>query len=89
MTGHKVRSSDWFDLLSPMSAKIETLVICDGPICGEVYAEGDARHESASQQREGYGGDGWHFSGGKDFCQKCWEARRKNRSNTEPSRAKT
>lgn len=60
-----------------MSAKIETLVICDGPCCGAVYLEGDVRHETALRQRSGFAAEGWHFAGGKDFCPACWEARRK------------
>ena len=56
-----------------MSVTVETLIFCDGAECAldGPYADGDARHSSAKQQRAGYGNDGWRHIGGKDYCPHC------------------
>lgn len=59
-----------------MSAKIETLVICDGSRCGRVFGEGDGRHDTAARQRIDAAADGWRYSGRRDYCPKCWAERR-------------
>ena len=58
-----------------MSARIETLIFCDGDNCPEnqPYAAGDARELSAKRQRARYGCDGWKYIKGKDYCPQCVE----------------
>ena len=69
-----------------MSAQIETLIICDGPRCGAVYANGDARYDTAARQRKRYKLDDWHRSENKDWCPECWKARKASRSNGQDDR---
>lgn len=60
-----------------MSAVVETLIVCDGNDLGVAcpqrgcYSDGDTRHERASTIRKRYGGDGWVYRRGKDFCPHC------------------
>lgn len=58
-----------------MSATIETIITCDGykKFCDTdgCYADGDARHLSASEQRKEYGDAGWVYYRGKDYCPTC------------------
>ena len=53
-----------------MSAIIETLVMCDGPGCGDVCS-GDNRGFPAWMQRKSLRLDGWLCRNGKDYCPKC------------------
>lgn len=69
-----------------MSVSVETLIFCDGEGCTRdgPYADGDARHARAKEQRKGYAMDGWRFVGGKDYCPDC-AARMTVRGATEGS----
>ena len=53
-----------------MSVLKLTLITCDG--CGETYASGDSKGDTAEQQRAEYKVDGWSYArGGLDFCSEC------------------
>lgn len=59
-----------------MTATIETIIGCDGgvecPFDGS-YADGDARDQSAKEQRSKYWMEGWVYRNGKDYCPDCAE----------------
>jgi len=58
-----------------MTATIETIITCDGESHYDerngCYANGDYRHETASEQRKTFGRGWWQFIGGKDYCPYC------------------
>lgn len=56
-----------------MSVTIETIITCDGslPECDGTFCDGDARHQTAGQQRSDFKDEGWVYRNGKDYCTSC------------------
>lgn len=54
-----------------MSVTIETILKCDGPKCYATYRDGDARENTANQQRRDSADEGWIRIVSKDYCPAC------------------